>query len=276
MIGVFGKLEETVASVRERTERTPTVGVILGSGLGQLVDRMTDCEAIDYRDLPHFPTTTVAGHAGKLVLGNIGSVQVAALQGRFHYYEGHDMRTVAYPTAFLKHFGVKTLIVSNSAGGINRDFTPGDLMLITDHINLFSTNPLIGLNDERLGPRFPDMTEPYSLRLIEQADAAAKELGLTLQRGVYAGLTGPCYETAAEIRFLDRIGADAVGMSTVPEVIAARYLGMEVLGISCVTNMATGIAKVKHAHAEVVRIANAASERFCAVVAATVARLGSD
>ena len=276
MIGVFGKLEETVASVRERTERTPTVGVILGSGLGQLVDRMTDCEAIDYRDLPHFPTTTVAGHAGKLVLGNIGSVQVAALQGRFHYYEGHDMRTVAYPTAFLKHFGVKTLIVSNSAGGINRDFTPGDLMLITDHINLFGTNPLIGLNDERLGPRFPDMTEPYSLRLIEQADAAAKELGLTLQRGVYAGLTGPCYETAAEIRFLDRIGADAVGMSTVPEVIAARYLGMEVLGISCVTNMATGIAKVKHAHAEVVRIANAASERFCAVVAATVARLGSD
>ena len=276
MIGVFGKLEETVASVRERTERTPTVGVILGSGLGQLVDRMTDCEAIDYRDLPHFPTTTVAGHAGKLVLGNIGSVQVAALQGRFHYYEGHDMRTVAYPTAFLKHFGVKTLIVSNSAGGINRDFAPGDLMLITDHINLFGTNPLIGLNDERLGPRFPDMTEPYSLRLIEQADAAAKELGLTLQRGVYAGLTGPCYETAAEIRFLDRIGADAVGMSTVPEVIAARYLGMEVLGISCVTNMATGIAKVKHAHAEVVRIANAASERFCAVVAATVARLGSD
>ena len=276
MIGVFGKLEETVASVRERTGRTPTVGVILGSGLGQLVDRMTDCEAIDYRDLPHFPTTTVAGHAGKLVLGNIGSVQVAALQGRFHYYEGHDMRTVAYPTAFLKHFGVKTLIVSNSAGGINRNFEPGDLMLITDHINLFGTNPLIGLNDERLGPRFPDMTEPYSLRLIEQADAAAKELGLTLQRGVYAGLTGPCYETAAEIRFLDRIGADAVGMSTVPEVIAARYLGMEVLGISCVTNMATGIAKVKHAHAEVVRIANAASERFCAVVAATVARLGSD
>ena len=276
MIGVFGKLEETVASVRERTGRTPTVGVILGSGLGQLVDRMTDCESIDYRDLPHFPTTTVAGHAGKLVLGNIGNVQVAALQGRFHYYEGHDMRTVAYPTAFLKHFGVKTLIVSNSAGGINRNFEPGDLMLITDHINLFGTNPLIGLNDERLGPRFPDMTEPYSLRLIEQADAAAKELGLTLQRGVYAGLTGPCYETAAEIRFLDRIGADAVGMSTVPEVIAARYLGMEVLGISCVTNMATGIAKVKHAHAEVVRIANAASERFCAVVAATVARLGSD
>ena len=275
MIGVFGKLEETVASVRERTGRTPTVGVILGSGLGQLVERMTGCEAIDYRDLPHFPTTTVAGHAGKLVLGDIGGVQVAALQGRFHYYEGHDMRTVAYPTAFLKHFGVKTLIVSNSAGGINRNFVPGDLMLITDHINLFGVNPLIGLNDERLGPRFPDMTEPYSLRLIEQADAAAKELGLTLQRGVYAGLTGPCYETAAEIRFLDRIGADAVGMSTVPEVIAARYLGLDVLGISCVTNMATGIATVKHAHAEVVRIANAASERFCAVVAATITRLGS-
>jgi len=276
MIGVFGKLEETVASVRERTERTPTVGVILGSGLGQLVDRMTDCEAIDYRDLPHFPTTTVAGHAGKLVLGNIGNVQVAALQGRFHYYEGHDMRTVAYPTAFLKHFGVKTLIVSNSAGGINRDFAPGDLMLITDHINLFATNPLIGLNDERLGPRFPDMTEAYSPRLIGIADSAAGEMGLKFRRGVYAGLSGPCYETAAEIRYLAHGGADAVGMSTVPEVIAARYLGLEVLGISCITNMATGIATVKHAHEEVVRIANEASERFCAVVAATIARLGED
>ena len=276
MIGMLEKLEETVAFVRQRTASRPTVGVILGSGLGQLVERMEDATAIDYCDVPHFPAPTVAGHAGRMVFGRIGKVDVVAMQGRFHYYEGHDMRTVAYPTAFMKQFGVRTLIVSNSAGGINRDFTPGDLMLITDHINLFATNPLIGLNDERLGPRFPDMTEAYSPRLIGIADSAAGEMGLKFRRGVYAGLSGPCYETAAEIRYLEAIGADAVGMSTVPEVIAARYLGLEVLGISCITNMATGIATVKHAHAEVVRIANEASERFCAVVAATIARLGED
>jgi purine-nucleoside phosphorylase len=270
------KLEETVAFVRQRTASRPTVGVILGSGLGQLVERMEDATAIDYCDVPHFPAPTVAGHAGRMVFGRIGKVDVVAMQGRFHYYEGHDMRTVAYPTAFMKQFGVRTLIVSNSAGGINRDFTPGDLMLITDHINLFATNPLIGLNDECLGPRFPDMTEAYSPRLIGIADSAAGEMGLKFRRGVYAGLSGPCYETAAEIRYLAHGGADAVGMSTVPEVIAARYLGLEVLGISCITNMATGIATVKHAHEEVVRIANEASERFCAVVAATIAKLGED
>jgi len=274
MIGMFEKLEETVTFVRQRTDLQPTVGVILGSGLGQLVDRMSGQVAIDYRDLPHFPAPTVAGHAGRMVIGKIGGVVVVAMQGRFHYYEGHDMRTVAYPTAFMKQFGVRTLIVSNSAGGINRGFTPGDLMLITDHINLFATNPLVGLNDERLGPRFPDMTEAYSPRLIDIADSAAGELGMSFRRGVYAGLSGPCYETAAEIRYLERIGADAVGMSTVPEVIAARYLGLEVLGISCITNMATGIATVKHAHEEVVRIANEASERFCTVVAATIEKLG--
>ena len=276
MIGMVEKLEETVAFVRQRTASRPTVGVILGSGLGQLVERMEDATAIDYCDVPHFPAPTVAGHAGRMVFGRIGQVDVVAMQGRFHYYEGHDMRTVAYPTAFMKQFGVRTLIVSNSAGGINRDFTPGDLMLITDHINLFATNPLIGLNDERLGPRFPDMTEAYSPRLIGIADSAAGEMGLKFRRGVYAGLSGPCYETAAEIRYLAHGGADAVGMSTVPEVIAARYLGLEVLGISCITNMATGIATVKHAHEEVVRIANEASERFCTVVAATIARLGED
>ena len=273
MIGMFEKLQETVAFVRQQTASRPTVGVILGSGLGQLVERMEDATAIDYCDVPHFPAPTVAGHAGRMVFGRIGSVDVVAMQGRFHYYEGHDMRTVAYPTAFMKQFGVRTLIVSNSAGGINREFSPGDLMLITDHINLFATNPLIGLNDECLGPRFPDMTEAYSPRLIGIADSAAGEMGLKFRRGVYAGLSGPCYETAAEIRYLERIGADAVGMSTVPEVIAARYLGLEVLGISCITNMATGIATVKHAHEEVVRIANEASERFCTVVAATIEKL---
>ncbi len=275
MDGMFEKLEETVAYVKRQTDLRPTVGVILGSGLGQLVERMSDTVAIDYRDLPHFPVATVAGHAGRLVIGRIDGVLVMAMQGRFHYYEGHAMRTIAVPTAFMQRFGVRTLIVSNSAGGVNRDFTPGDLMLITDHINLVGDNPLIGLNDERLGPRFPDMTEPYSRRLIALAETAAAELGTTLRHGVYAGLSGPCYETAAEIRFLQLIGADAVGMSTVPEVIVARYLGMEVLGISCVTNMATGIAKVKHAHEDVVRTANEASARFCDLVATTIGKIGT-
>ncbi len=275
MNGMYGKLEETVTCVKRLTDLRPTIGVILGSGLGQLVERMTDTVAIDYRDLPHFPAPTVAGHAGRLVIGRIEGVPVMAMQGRFHYYEGHDMRTIAFPTAFMQRFGARTLIVSNAAGGINRGFTPGDLMLITDHLNLIGTNPLIGLNDERLGPRFPDMTEAYSPRLIALAEEAAAELGTSLRRGVYAGLSGPCYETAAEIRYLERIGADAVGMSTVPEVIVARYFGMEVLGISCVTNMATGIATVKHAHDEVVRIANEASTRFCALVATTIGKIGA-
>lgn len=274
MQGMFEKLQETVAYVRQRTAVQPTVGIILGSGLGRLVEQITDPVTIDYHDVPHFPQTTVAGHAGRLVLGRIGDTAVIAMAGRFHYYEGHEMRSVAYPTAFMKTLGVQTLIVSNAAGGINRGFVPGDLMLITDHINLFANNPLIGLNDERLGPRFPDMTEPYSQRLMAMAEQAAQGLGFELRHGVYAGVSGPCFETAAEIRYLERIGADAVGMSTVPEVIAARYLGLEVLGISCVTNMATGIAKVKHAHEDVMRIANEASERFCNVVAATVRKIG--
>ena len=273
MEGLFEKIEETVAYVKQRTALQPTVGIILGSGLGRLVEQIADPISIEYQALPHFPEPTVAGHAGRLVLGRIGDTIVMTMQGRFHYYEGHDMRTVAYPSAFMKQFGVRTLIVSNAAGGINREFSPGDLMLITDHINLFATNPLIGLNDERLGPRFPDMTEAYSPRLIALADQAAHALGTAFRRGVYAGLSGPCFETAAEIRFLERGGADAVGMSTVPEVIAARYLGLDVLGISCITNMATGIAKVKHAHEEVMRIANEASERFCQVVVAIVRNL---
>ena len=273
MQGMFEKLQETVAFVSKRTSLRPTVGIILGSGLGNLVDQITDQISIDYRELPHFPESTVVGHAGRLVIGHIGATVVMAMQGRFHYYEGHDMRTVSFPIAFMKQFGARILVVSNSAGGINEQFTPGDLMLITDHINLFATNPLIGLNDERLGPRFPDMTEAYSPRLIAVADEAAKDLGMSFRRGVYAGVSGPCYETAAEIRYLQRGGADAVGMSTVPEVIAARYLGLEVLGISCITNMATGIAKVKHSHEAVVKTANETAERFCAVVAATVRNL---
>ena len=273
MIGMLEKLEETVAFVRQRPVSRPTVGVILGSGLGQLVERMEDATAIDYCDVPHFPAPTVAGHAGRMVFGRIGKVDVVAMQGRFHYYEGHDMRTVAYPTAFMKQFGVRTLIVSNSAGGINRDFTPGDLMLITDHINLFATNPLVGLNDERLGPRFPDMTEPYSLELRNLAKQTADELGIAYKEGVYMGFMGPCYETAAEIRAFAGMGADAVGMSTVPETMVCNYMGMKVLAVSCITNMATGIQTVKHSHARVLEIANQAGDTLCRWLGAVIQRM---
>ncbi|GAB6088791.1 purine-nucleoside phosphorylase [Spirochaeta dissipatitropha] len=274
MKGIYEKLQETLEYIRGRCSTEPEAGIVLGSGLGGLVERIEDPIWIDYHDIPHFPVSTVAGHAGKLVFGRIGSTSVVAMQGRFHYYEGHDMRTVVYPVALMKLLGAGTLLVSNSAGGMNPDFTPGDLMLIHDHINLFSDNPLIGLNDERLGPRFPDMTEPYSSKLIALAERKALAMGFDFQKGVYVGVSGPAYETAAEIRFMQTIGGDAVGMSTVPEVIAARYMGMEVIGISCITNMSTGIAKVKHSHEEVVKTANAAAERFCTVVAEILKDIG--
>lgn len=271
MNDVFDKLEETAAWIAARVSLKPTTGIVLGSGLGNLVDRITEQTVIEYRDIPHFPVPTVAGHAGRLVFGKIGGTNVVAMQGRFHFYEGHAMRTIAFPVALMNRIGVSTLVVSNAAGGINRGFKSGDLMIITDHINLFGTNPLIGLNDERLGPRFPDLSDVYSGRLIGIADGAARTLGMKFRRGIYAGLSGPCYETAAEIKYLKAIGADAVGMSTVPEAIVARYLGMETLGVSCITNMATGIAKTRHSHESVMKTANEAAGRFCAVMAACIA-----
>lgn len=267
MKGIYDRLQETLVFVEARVSVRPKVGVVLGSGLGRLVEQIEGAEAIAYEEIPYFPVSTVADHAGKLVFGTIGATEVVAMQGRFHFYEGYDMRTLAYPITLMKQLGVNTLLVSNSAGGMNPNFTPGDLMIITDHINLFASNPLIGLNDERLGPRFPDMTEVYSPRLIALAQEKAANLGFSFRKGVYVGVSGPAYETAAEIRYMQRGGGDAVGMSTVPEVITARYLGMEVLGISCITNMSTGIATQKHSHAEVVKTAHAAAERFCRVVA---------
>ena len=242
------------------------VGGRLGSGLGGLVDVICDKVIIPYDSIPHFPQSTVQGHAGNLVIGRIGNTTVVAMQGRFHYYEGFTMDQVTYPVYVMKFLGIKSLIVTNACGGVNRSFTPGDLMLISDYISFMAPNPLIGHNDERFGPRFPDMTEAYSHRLMAKADAIADELGFSLQKGVYALFSGPCYETAAEIRAFAAMGADAVGMSTVPETIVANYLGLEVLGISCITNMATGIAEKKHSHEAVVRIANEAGGKLCALV----------
>lgn len=259
----YDKLMESAEYIRERIKEAPSIGVILGSGLGGLVDVMEDRTVIPYAEIPNFPQSHVAGHAGNLVVGRIDREVVAAMQGRFHFYEGFEMKEVAYPVYVMKLLGVESLIVTNACGGINRSFAPGDLMLLTDYINMLGTNPLVGPNDERLGVRFPDMSEPYSHELMEKAARAADRLGIAYKKGVYAIFSGPCYETAAEIRAYERLGADAIGMSTVPETIVANYLGMKVLGIACITNMATGIAKEKHTHEEVVRIANESSERLC-------------
>ncbi|MFI3231452.1 MAG: purine-nucleoside phosphorylase [bacterium] len=241
----------------------PKIGIILGSGLSNLVNIVEHKFEIDYKDIPNFPLTTVEGHDGKLVFGKINGVDVLLMKGRFHYYEGYSMRQITFPIHIMKHLGVEKLIVSNASGGVNKSFQAGDLMIINDFINFMGDNPLIGINDDRLGERFPDMTEPYSLELIKKAKEVGDKLGITYKEGVYMAFTGPNYETSAEIKFVSTIGGDAVGMSTVPETLVANYLNMEVLGISCVTNMATGIQTVKHSHENVMKIAEKSSETFC-------------
>ena len=269
----YDKVSASAAYIRAHIPQTPTVGIILGSGLGGLVDAMTDKTVIPYGDIPHFPRSTVAGHAGNLVIGRLGSQVAAALQGRFHYYEGFSMKEVTYPVYVLALLGVKTLIVTNACGGINRTFVPGDLMLLSDHINMLGANSLIGPNDERFGPRFPDMTEPYSAELRDLAKRTADEMGIAYREGVYMGFMGPCYETAAEIRAFAGMGADAVGMSTVPETMVCNYMGMKVLAVSCITNMATGIQTVKHSHARVLEIANRAGDTMCRWLGAVIQKM---
>lgn len=265
MMTFYDKVKESADYVKSRMNQNPTIGIILGSGLGSLVDIMEDKTVIPYADIPGFPRSHVAGHAGNLVIGRIGTQTIAAMQGRFHYYEGFEMKEVTYPVYVMKLLGIEHLIVTNACGGINKNFVPGDLMILTDYINMLGKNSLIGENDERFGVRFPDMSEAYSQALIGKAEIAAEKLGIAYKKGVYAIFSGPCYETAAEIRAYAGLGADAIGMSTVPETIAANYLGMKVFGIACITNMATGIATKKHTHEEVVRIANESS-RLCSWV----------
>lgn len=262
----YDKVKESAEYVESRCREKLSIGMILGSGLGSLVDVMEDKTVIPYKDIPGFPQSHVAGHAGNLVIGRIGAQVTAAMQGRFHYYEGFEMKEVTYPVYVMKLLGVESLIVTNACGGINRSFVPGDLMILTDYINMLGRNSLIGENDERFGVRFPDMSEAYSEELIEKAEQAAGKLNIPYKKGVYALFSGPCYETAAEIRAYETLGADAIGMSTVPETIAADYLGMKVLGIACITNMATGIAVKKHTHEEVVRMAGESSGKLCAWV----------
>jgi purine-nucleoside phosphorylase len=264
-------------TIRSRIgSRAPTVGLVLGSGLGGFADRLEDAVAIPYGEIPGFPVSGVAGHAGRLVVGRAGGVTCAAMQGRVHFYEGHDLKTVTFPIRTLILLGCKRLIVTNAAGGVNTTFGPGDLVAISDHLNLFPEGPLRGENDDRLGPRFPDMTRAYSPELRVLAHRAAAELGVTLREGVYAGLPGPSYETPAEIRMLRALGADLCGMSTVPEVIVANHQGAQVLGISCVTNMAAGITGAALSHEEVTETATRVKSTFTAVLERVLAELAKE
>ena len=247
----FERAQEAAAAIKSRSALRPRITLILGSGLGAFGEALREATKIPYREIPHFPVSTAVGHASRLVVGLSGKVPVAVLQGRAHSYEGYSLQEVAFPVRVMAALGVRLLVVTNAAGGINRSLRKRGLMLMSDHINLLGSNPLRGPNEDRLGPRFPDMTEAYSKRLRALARQVARRQRLRLFEGVYAAVPGPSYETPAEIRALARIGADVVGMSTVPEVIVARHMGIQVLGLSSVTNMAAGISKQKINHEEV-------------------------
>jgi purine-nucleoside phosphorylase len=262
----FDRVKEAADAVRSRIRGVPDVAIVLGSGLGDFANTLTDAVAMPYDTLPHWPASRVIGHEGRLVVGTARGKSVAALAGRSHLYEGHGIEIVTFPVRALGVLGVKTLILTNAAGGVNTGFSQGALMVIDDHINLTGHNPLVGANDDRFGPRFPDMTEVYSSHLRALADKAAQRIPLDVPHGIYVALLGPSYETPAEIRYLRTIGADAVGMSTVPEAIAARHMGMEVLGLSCITNMAAGVLPQPLDHAEVMATARRVRGQFVALL----------
>lgn len=278
MEGLADQIDEAAAAIHRAARGlaagavTAKVGVILGSGLGGLADRIDDAVAIPYADLPHFPRSTAAGHAGRLIVGTLRDTgrQVVALQGRFHLYEGWTAQQAAFPVWVLKRLGVETLVVSNAAGGLNPHYAVGDVMLIDDHINFMFCNPLTGVNDDRLGPRFPDMSAPYDRGLLELAESVARKHDFVCPRGVYVGMLGPTYETRAEYRMARRLGGDAAGMSTVPEVIAAQHCGVRVLGLSTITNACSPDQLGETTHEEVVEAAASAGEKLRAIVEAIV------
>jgi purine-nucleoside phosphorylase len=255
-------IQNAARFLKEKYTNTPKVGLILGSGLGVLADEIENPVKIPYNEIPDFPISTVEGHAGQLVFGLLNGVEVVAMQGRFHFYEGYGMDKVTFPVRVMKELGVGMLIVTNAAGGVNESFEAGDLMIITDHINFMGTNPLIGPNDSKLGARFPDMSEPYSKELRAIAKEIASQIKLNVKEGVYFGNPGPVYETPAEVRMVRTLGGDAVGMSTVPEVIVARHSGMKVLGISCISNMASGILDQPLTHDEVIETTERVKANF--------------
>lgn len=273
MADQYSLVEAAAGFLRPRIDAAPEAAIVLGSGLGDFTSSLRDAVAIPYGEIPNWPASAVVGHAGTLVVGSLAGRRVAALSGRAHYYEGHTLETAAFATRVMGRLGVRTLLLTNAAGGINLAFKPGTLMVIDDHINLMGSSPLFGPNDERFGPRFPDMTEAYSKRLRQLADEAARSHGMAIAHGIYAAMHGPSYETPAEIRFLRTIGADAVGMSTVPETIVARHMGMEVLGISCITNPAAGVLPQPLVHDEVMEVARRVRAEFSALLEAIIERL---
>ena len=266
-------INESIAYIRTRTKATPSIGVILGTGLGGLVKEIRKEAEIDYADIPHFPVSTVESHHGKLIFGTLAGKKIVAMQGRFHLYEGYSLKQVTFPVRVMKFLGVERLLISNAAGALNPQFTKGDVMLMTDHINLLGDNPLIGPNDESLGPRFPDMSEPYSREFIALAEQAALDLKIPVRRGVYAAMQGPSLETRAEYRFLRTIGADAVGMSTVPEDIVAVHMGMKVLGFSILTDECFPDALKPVTLAEVLKVATKSEPKMTAIMKEVVKRM---
>jgi purine-nucleoside phosphorylase len=272
----FTRAEAAAQFLLLQSTLCPTIGLVLGSGLGSFADELSDATRIPYANIPYFPLSTAVGHAGKMVIGIVGEVSVAAMQGRVHLYEGYSSNEVAFPIRVFGRMGIRAVILTNAAGGINLEYKQGALVVISDHINLQGTNPLVGPNDDHLGPRFPDMTQAYSKPYREITLGAARRLGKTVHQGVYAGLLGPSYETPAEIRYLRTIGADLVGMSTIAEVIAARHMGIKVLAISCVTNMAAGISDEVLNHEDVLATGERVKGDFVALLRAVLPEIAKD
>ncbi|WP_017728159.1 purine-nucleoside phosphorylase [Halalkalibacterium ligniniphilum] len=266
MENMLEKIKQSAAFLEGKLSNRPSIGLILGSGLGELADEIEEAVKIPYGEIPHFPVSTVEGHAGQLVVGRLHGKTVVAMQGRFHYYEGYSMQEVTFPVRVMKQLGVELIVVTNACGGMNKSFEPGDLMIITDHLNMTGDNPLIGPNVEELGPRFPDMSSAYTPELVEFVEATANRLDIKVQKGVYAGITGPTYMTGAELIMLRKLGGDVIGMSTVPEVIVARHANMKVIGISCITDMAIGEEIEGITHEQVVEVANRTKPKFIKLV----------
>lgn len=273
MSDLMERMQEARAAVVARGAVTPRVGLILGSGLGDLADQIENAVRIPYGEIPHFPVSTVPGHAGLLVVGTLMGQPVVAMKGRIHYYEGYSMEQVTFPTRVLKALGCETVIVTCACGGLNPDFSAGDLMLITDHINMMGEDPLRGHNDERLGPRFPAMVGAYTPALRAMAEEVASGLGFQVRKGVYSPISGPCYNTSSELRMLRMLGSDAVGMSTVPEVVTAAHMGMNVLGIACITDMALPDHPIQLTHEQVMETANRTKPRFQNLIKGVLERL---
>ena len=270
---LYERAEKAARMIRARANAEVSVAIVLGSGLGAFAEELTEATAIPYQEIPGFAHATVAGHAGKLVIGKVGDVNVAAMQGRFHFYEGYSLEEVTFPIRVLKLLGVRTLVLTNAAGALNVEFAPGSLMVISDHINLLGANPLTGPNDDRFGPRFPDLTLVYAAELQNMVIEEARAMGMEMRRGIYASLSGPSYETPAEIHMVRTLGADAVGMSTVPEAIVARHMDLRVIGISCITNLAAGVSNRPIDHSQVMAIGARVRGEFTELLRRVVKRL---